>query len=501
MRKSEWVARENHIYLHYTNWMEFCSYAQCLDWKSLLKEEKMVFLFEEEISQYPIDFKERFGIDYSQYQVKPLEIYEIKKLIWHTQLAAHNGGDFFNEIFYGHPNLLASDSVMLYNVKEIVNDLKGIMKEGHQNKAYYAAGIRALSKIKKPQDKDYMVAFFLFSPDIKQPDPAERIVPAIFFQPHFHNMNYQVDVRNEKRRWTTLYSKQYEEIQRTPLFQQFKYIKTFTPMRRPTTSYAASNRFVFEWFKKYGEETEKKKEKGKLVDDLFGSRILNRSFMIDEEDRLYRDSILVRFEDGKLNPTATFTALAKFLDIPYTESMTYCSNELGINPESLPGNAKGFDTSTVYKTYDEYANDDERAYLEYMFRDAYKYYGYDFMYYQGEPVNEQWLREKLDGFTCVNNLIEKNWREGLQIIVSDDEKIKEEKIKALDNKKAKDIVKEYSSIDEAITKMMETFDKVRFEYGKYMLGEPFFFNRRGQLLKLMPKLELDPALLEQPLYH
>lgn len=26
-------------------------------------------------------------------------------MIWHTQLAAHNGGDFFNEIFYGHPNL------------------------------------------------------------------------------------------------------------------------------------------------------------------------------------------------------------------------------------------------------------------------------------------------------------------------------------------------------------------------------------------------------------
>lgn len=28
-----------------------------------------------------------------------------------------------------------------------------------------------------------------------------------------------------------------------------------------------------------------------------------------------------------------------------------------------------------------------------------------------------------------------------------------------------------------------------------------FFNRYGQPLRMMPKLELDPALLEQPLYH
>ena len=59
--------------------------------------------------------------------------------------------------------------------------------------------------------------------------------------------------------------------------------------------------------------------------DLATDRALNRSFMIDPEDRLYKDSVLVRFEDGKTNPEATFRALAAFLDIPYTESMTYCS--------------------------------------------------------------------------------------------------------------------------------------------------------------------------------
>ena len=103
-------------------------------------------------------------------------------------------------------------------------------------------------------------------------------------------------------------------IRSSAVFQNFKYIKTFTPIRRPTTSYAATIRFM---------EPQIEKE-GRIVADDLTARMLNRSFMVDPWDRLYRDSVLVRFEDGKLNPKATFTALAEFLDLPYTQSMTYC---------------------------------------------------------------------------------------------------------------------------------------------------------------------------------
>ena len=61
VRRSEDVARENHIYLHYSSWAEFCAYLTCLNMKPLLEEKKVVFLFEEEIEQYPIDFKARFN--------------------------------------------------------------------------------------------------------------------------------------------------------------------------------------------------------------------------------------------------------------------------------------------------------------------------------------------------------------------------------------------------------------------------------------------------------
>ena len=46
--------------------------------------------------------------------------------------------------------------------------------------------------------------------------------------------------------------------------------------------------------------------------DELAMRALNRNYMVDWQDRLFQDSVLVRFEDGKLNPKATFTALAAF---------------------------------------------------------------------------------------------------------------------------------------------------------------------------------------------
>ena len=403
VRKSEWVGRENHIYLHYTDWTTFCAYLQCLELRPLLSEKKLVFLMEGEIEQYPIDFHARFGIDYAQYPVRPIGIGEVTRMIWHTQLAAHNGGDFFNEIFYGHPNLLSYESIMFDNIQKAVAEVKANWRRVDWLTPRLR---RQLSRMKRPTDKDFLVALFLDRQDISGSlDHGSRIAPALFFQPHFSNMIY--DIReSELKGAPMLYSEQYEAIRTSPLFHGFRYIKTFTPMRRITTSYAASVRFML--------DREAQGEEVKVVPDVLAERLVNRSFMVDQWDRLYRDSVLVRFEDGKLNPRATFTALAEFLDLPYTESMTYCSSRKGIDPESLKGNARGFDPATVYRTYDECANDEERAFLEYFLRDAYEYYGYDFHYYQGEPVDEAWIEQKIRGFTCLDGYIEKSYQDVVQ---------------------------------------------------------------------------------------
>ena len=175
VRKSEWVGRENHIYLHYTDWAVFCAYLQCLSIYNLLRDSKQVFLIGNEVSQYPIDFKERFGIDYSKYPVKPVSIREVNRLIWHTQLAAHNGGDFFNEIFYGHPNLLSFESILFDTVLSQIKEYREQLKK---KRCKSKLGIQ-LSQLQHPTDKDFLVALFLET--ALDSVHTCRIAPALFF--------------------------------------------------------------------------------------------------------------------------------------------------------------------------------------------------------------------------------------------------------------------------------------------------------------------------------
>ena len=494
VRPSEWVGRENHIYLHYADWGIFCAHLQVLNFRELLKDKKVVFLIGEEITQYPMDFQERFNIDYSQYSVKPIGIREIKKLIWHTQLASHNGGDFFNEIFDGHPNLLSTPSIMFDNMQEKINDLRSQMALVDEGREVDVKGlsvdaqrvVRELASLGDRTDKDLFIALCMYDPKyIQEMSPASRIVPALFLQPHFGNIKYQVHLTQKEH--AVLQSKQYNLIQSSPIFQNFKYIKTFVPMRRITNSYGASVRFVQNNVLAYqrGE-----REEIATVGDALTERVLNRSYMRDPEDRLYMDSVLVRFEDGKLNPKATFTALAAFLDLPYTESMTYCSLFGERDPESLGGNDLGFSTAALYRTYDDYANDDERAFLEYFMRDAYETYGYDFHYYNGQLVDEAQVDRWINGFTTIEHYICAAWEANvlpLAHVTKDGEEVSEEE--------AEWARKE--SMNQDMQSIRENWNNV----AKTLLRGLRFVNKNGQPLQMMPKLQLDPDLLEQPLYH
>lgn len=470
IRKSEWIGRENHIYLHYTDWGRFCAHLPCLDLAPLLAQEKFVFLIGDQVARYPIDFAAEYGIDYSQYPVRPIGVQEVNRLIWHTQLSSHNGGDFFNEIFYGHPNLMSFESVMFDNISE---QIKQTRERFYKHTLGNMRIHQQLAAIKRPTEKDFLVTYFLTQPAMSQwLDPNSRIAPALFFQPHFGNIRYQMEVA-EGDGYCALRSAEYEQIKRSPIFKGFKYIKTFTPIRRPTTSYAATVRFMVA---QLGNP-----ENPLKIEDAITGRILNRSYLREPDDRLLKDSALVRFEDGKLNPKAIFPVLSAFLDIPYTESMTYCSSRLGLNPESLKGNARGFDPVTVYRTYDEYANDDERAFLEYFMRDIYQACGYDFYYYKGEPVDEAWVREKIGNFTTLNGYIIRSLWE------------------CFDGIRAKGTRMEND--EQEIARHMDALNQNRLRIAELLLKNPRFVTREGQPLRMIPVLQPDPALLEQPLYH
>ena len=494
VRRSEYIGRENHVYLHYAGWGTFCAHLQCLDFHALLEDRKLVFLIGDEIAQYPIDFKERFGIDYSQYPLRRVGVREINRLIWHSQLSSHNGGDFFNEVFDDHPNLLVLPSIMMEDMNRQMAMLEDSMDRAKSLKdafkifhGWFPETVEEIYRMKNRSPKDIMVAAYLNTDmAVTGLDWSARIAPAVFFQPHFENMIYQL--ATDPKGNMMLDAPPLEELHRTPFIQGFKYIKTFTPLRRFTTSHAASVKFMYA----FSLLRQRQKEAGEdvptnVVSDVISERIFNRSFMADPEDRLYKDSVLVRFEDGKLNPTATFTALAAFLDLPYTESMLYCSEGGKLNPHA---ETKGFDPAPVYKTYDEYINDAERYFIEYFLRDAYEHYGYDFHCYDGAPVDEAKAEELVSGFTTLDHYIRLTWWvvfERLDLASCGGESLTPEEMEAV----KEGILEEY----------IKTFKEKRLNHVRTLMRGLRFVNKNGQPLRFMTKLKLDPALLEQPLYH
>ena len=48
---------------------------------------------------------------------------------------------------------------------------------------------------------------------------------------------------------------------------------------------------------------------------------------------------------------------------------------------------------------------------------------------------------------------------------------------------------------------VKSFQANRVKNSEILMRGLRFVNRHGQPLHMMPRLELDPALLEQPLYH
>ena len=505
VRRSEDVGRENHIYLHYTDWETFCSYLQVWDLRPLLEEEKIVFLIGDEIDQYPIDFRERFGIDYARYPLRPVRLREVKRLIWHTQLSAHNGGDFFNEIFDGHPDLICLPSVLMSDVTRLVSMTRQVLEGVHSvEEARHAFRhwekpeiAEELFRMGRPSDKDLLTAIYLGQTQWDRArDPASRIAPALFFQPHFRTITYLLHLRDGGD--ACLESREADEILRSPIFDGFPYVKTFTPLRRFTTSYGATVRYgiVHSDFEAAAKEAE---QYHTGIDPFFADslshKILNRSFLTDPRERPYRDSVIVRFEDAKLCPEATFRALAAFLDLPYTESMRGCSRAGERDPlsEDDPSAARGMDPSAVYRTYDDYAGDPERILIEWCFRDACAAYGYDPQWWDGSPLDEARVSELVERTTVLDHWILEDWEsasrqarrspDGTWDLIDPPEEMPPEERRRI------------------IEERLDDYHYFRRIFARAVGMGLRYVSKDGTPLRMTPLLRPDPALVDGPLYH
>ena len=132
--------------------------------------------------------------------MKPLSIRDFSRLVWHTQLATHNGGDFFNEIFDGHPNLLAAPSVMFDSIEETVGKIEAALKSSASAREavknlpdWSVKTVEELYLLRDRTGKDILVAMFLnekggrgFSGQVR-PHRARRVFPAPLLQHSLHH--------------------------------------------------------------------------------------------------------------------------------------------------------------------------------------------------------------------------------------------------------------------------------------------------------------------------
>ena len=62
---------------------------------------------EEDLNKnYPLDFKNLYGIDYSEYEPQPLRIEELNRLYVYMQLGGCYGNVFCEGILDGHKNII-----------------------------------------------------------------------------------------------------------------------------------------------------------------------------------------------------------------------------------------------------------------------------------------------------------------------------------------------------------------------------------------------------------
>ena len=97
-------------------------------------------------------------------------------------------------------------------------------------------------------------------------------------------------------------------------------------------------------------------------------------------------------------------------------------------------------------------------------------------------MNKDWIEQKLHSFTCLDGYIERSYQNALPL-------------KAITVTNGKEV------IDMQVESIVPRYEENRRRIADFLLRGLRFVNKQGQPLKMMKPLKLDPALLEQPLYH
>ena len=417
VRASEDYAGDNHIYLLYDTLEPLERLMMTCDLEPVLAQKKFVFLVgEENKKRYPLDFKKEFGIDYSACQPKELSVNDIKRIVLSLKIVGYSGTLFLADIMDFHSELLTIPGCAMYSyadifteqlqgktVSEAVSFLKhlpdddnrklGIMRLVRANYNIQHEGLfestrkefdrvsaeefltvleSVMAEIPRPSPREWLIGFFLAYSRCHGRSFG-RIIPALFLYPH-DDINY---LAGEKREKIDFYLK---------LAASFSYHKVIAIIRNPVTQAGAVANCATQFSRNAQGEIDRV-----IFGDVTYYSLCPRDFYFPLQHPLRESIRVVRFEDLKLNPKATFAAMGEFLNISVTRSMfqtTWC----GLPRDGIGTDGKGFDgfdPSPVYKSYDQYLSVFDKYRIELLLRKLIESYGYKAKYYDGQQFSDE----------------------------------------------------------------------------------------------------------------
>ena len=397
VRRSEDYGADNHIYLYYSDFTAMAPLLMLCPLEPLLQEEKFVFLVgKNNRKYYPVNFKKEFGIDYKVKGPQLVRLEEIKRLNVFYFSSTHSGNAFVDSLMDDHPNLLTvkefgmSGFSTFYenclagkSVSSFLNDLMVHQKEDAYKfiftffcKIYPGAEAKlpessiffnklqqVLAHVKVPTKVQWFIAFYLANSQALGRNLNARIAPAIFHAPHYvWNCDYEVEMAKNQ-----------------DIYQSFPYLKVFMSIREPAFKIAGEIKYELKCRELYQINTHEP------LSLLFFSS--DAAWKYQDWRRIYYDGhalfawdqmAVVRYEDLKRYPKETLSKLCEFLNIPWADTLMYCSYNGARTIYNDAGTViNDFDLSPLNpEYYKKYLNDFDRFRIELLYQEFYALWGY-----------------------------------------------------------------------------------------------------------------------------
>ncbi len=391
VRKSENFGADNHIYLYYDSFDKFCYYMNYIDFESLLEEEKFIFLFEDEKSNYPIDFKTKFSVEYNKKNAKKMSLEDVDRLTYLIGYM-HGGTGYITSVLNENENiffinLFALNKAMDDNARQfyytmIMNNEEYIKSNDFIEFAEKYQGYMGIfdisytelnnrKKIDNPKnfisnikelcgDREFikgteafkimLLAILYERSDSFNP----RIKPVFLFDAHVWRTNVYVN-----------------------LLQQFKGLKLLSPFRNPLAMIASVYRAGL---------MNAENQIIPCLNSLYEHYDFLQGYYLDKLS-------VVKFEDAKLNPKIMFKLLCEYLDVPYSNKMF---KEAKYEHEVTGKVNSRFNLEAINKDLSDVLSEFDQFRLKLFYAPILKKYGYDYFDNEQYQLKESTILDLLD---------------------------------------------------------------------------------------------------------